>query len=423
MCARWAERISPDPVIAEIDRIRFVKKDGSIAFRGFSYFELKSLLCACVELDKTIVPEDKRRIVGRAVGVVDKARPLSAKTLLREIAKREREFLALPARHRAFVSSVSIRYAAALSPRVVHGARITFCRQLPKRFDRSWAEDTAGEEIVGELPKTYSAVIVTVLGRSEHEVVFRAMQQLDLLRSIWNLALNCGKRMGWCSGRPEPVNDILIGPIHTLHLSNGRPVSDLSWYEPGYLKAVKPFDDESRWERLQKEEDYVRRRLRNNKQRPFVEDMLRRYGRALDQWDFENAFLQLWGILESLTGTIGTSYDATVRRGSFLMARKEYHAQLLGLLRKSRNDVVHHARSLEDSVCMVYQLKVYVEALLLFLLKNANQFSCLDEFYQFLDSPRKKSTLDRRRRLLMIAGKHVRSLSSDANVNKNQKSN
>jgi hypothetical protein len=59
---------------------------------------------------------------------------------------------------------------------------------------------------------------------------------------------------------------------------------------------------------------------------------LRRYCRALDSADLSRAFLELWGLLETLTGiSPQEGHDSVVKRVSFIFAdtQRKTHEQIL----------------------------------------------------------------------------------------------
>jgi hypothetical protein len=145
-----------------------------------------------------------------------------------------------------------------------------------------------------------------------------------------------------------------------------------------------------RWEQVREDERDVRASLARSAYRESLEDALRRYTRALDLFQWEVAFLGLWGLLETLTGTKPhDSHDLTMRRASFLYPdpEREVHFQTLTHLRHYRNRSVHGGESSATIEAYLYQLKRYVEQLLLFHLTNSYGFGSVEQAGEFLGLP------------------------------------
>jgi hypothetical protein len=124
-----------------------------------------------------------------------------------------------------------------------------------------------------------------------------------------------------------------------------------------------------------------------------LKNALLRYCRALDFYNYETAFLKLWSILELLTDTVGQRYDTTIKRTSFLFANREFHKEVLEHLRFQRNLYVHHSEQSEEAEIILFQLKRYVEKILLFNIFSKYKFQNIQEFASFLSLPTKKDDL------------------------------
>jgi hypothetical protein len=125
-----------------------------------------------------------------------------------------------------------------------------------------------------------------------------------------------------------------------------------------------------------------------------IEGFLRRYTRALDTREWESAFIRLGGLLEEMTGTKPTDHhDVTVERAIFHYAAqdRDLHEQVLKHLKNYRHGSVHADEASEAIETYLYQLKRYVEDLLLFHLQShpaSNPgFGSFDEAVRFLSQP------------------------------------
>src|SRR5690606_12422051 len=157
-----------------------------------------------------------------------------------------------------------------------------------------------------------------VSARSDSEAVGRATNALELLVGIWNLFYNIQTpvRLQLAGRNDTPVNEIRIGPVHSLHEPNGKRHSPLLWIRPSETvrSAAKWKSLKRDWEHLQKFEYYVRTRAKLITDKFDVGDSIRWYTRALSGGDPEYAFLKLWSLLVDLTGTREKRYDTTIRR-------------------------------------------------------------------------------------------------------------
>jgi hypothetical protein len=99
--------------------------------------------------------------------------------------------------------------------------------------------------------------------------------------------------------------------------------------------------------------------------------------------------IKLWSVLEMLTASANEGYKATVRRALFVWNKKdlEIHRHALEPLRRRRNSTVHTGKESEGDMTSVFQLKRYVEQLLIFQLGNRFGFNTIAESANLLDHP------------------------------------
>lgn len=122
--------------------------------------------------------------------------------------------------------------------------------------------------------------------------------------------------------------------------------------------------------------------------------MFVRYARSLDSSDHESSFLKLWSLLEYVTAIKdGADYDELIRRTLFLSANDDYDKRILEHLRIHRNSTVHRGEASSHIETFIFQLKRYVERLMLFHLESGWQYSSAEELGQLLSKPRDPETL------------------------------
>jgi len=132
-------------------------------------------------------------------------------------------------------------------------------------------------------------------------------------------------------------------------------------------------------------------------------EILKRYAMALDQSNMDVAFLHLWGILEKITQTVGTSYDETVKRAVRTFSDRALAGELLEAMRLHRNRIVHAAHAGEERDQVVYLIKGFVDPHLLRLIRNDFQVESLQEYGDQLRLPTDLKELRRRHRLVSQA--------------------
>jgi hypothetical protein len=339
---------------------------------------------------------------------------------MREISKRERACAIRPLSHYVLATDISVRRrwpvgeAPALPARTeICGHRLTFGPYLPKTFRDARVEviERGRSVIFGELPREhphwdrYSAVRVAARARSPEQAADSALDALDLLRGIWNLYLNQGVPWRDSFGRRHPINNIVLGPIHSLHEPSGKLSTDTFWWAADYAGPRRPIRLTPRLEAVREFERTIRRYLSRSRYRQDIEASIRRYTRALDSPHWNAAFVQLWGLLEHLTDTSKMAYENTIRRALFLYHKddRDYNRQILRHLMHYRNRVVHSGYETDEIELLLYQLKRYVERVLLYHVFATPAFPSRKDTAQFMQLPAELPELRRQIRMMQRA--------------------
>jgi hypothetical protein len=240
-----------------------------------------------------------------------------------------------------------------------------------------------------------------------HEAIERGLNALNLLRGLWSLIAGSPWtiQIGGLQRR-KPIGVIHTGPVHTLHHPDGRLVNDaLYWYDPDYTEDLSLFQRVDQWPTIEKQRKWALRRMATFGYRQDLEDLLIRYAVALDQPNLSVAFLQMWSILEKITGTVGANYDETIRRTLWLYSdeSRPIAKDMLETLRYRRNKYVHSGGSGQQADQVVYMIKSFVGPHLRTLLGNWFKVCSLQDYGQFLSLPTDVATLRERRRKMGIA--------------------
>lgn len=268
-----------------------------------------------------------------------------------------------------------------------------------------YPEDVKGRlgksPIVTHVAETeYKVVKVTTTGRTGHEAVERALGALHLLRGLWTLFGPYSWFTRSFTASAPRQGRFHAAPIHTLHHPGGQLVAESSlWHEPDYVKDQAVFKPKGGWAKIEQERKNATRKLMVLPYGRELADLIVRYALALDQPNLNVAFLQMWNILEWVTGTIGGPQDKTVKRATWFHLPRGIEMEVLQSLRVRRNRFVHSGTGTdEERDQIVTSIKRYVDSHLLNLIVNVGNVSSIEEYATWLDQPTSIDTLKQQRR-------------------------
>lgn len=400
MSVTWNNKeYQPEKVIEKVEAARKTGSDGKkVQFIGWGFQEFAALIYSMLEFSNEIPEIDARGFVSKAIFNAGAKGEITKKSLIAEINKLEKTYLSLPIEKYSLASSISLSSSWAINKIKTANSTIFIERSLPAKFEKERESllKNADNSIFASRPTNYLGVRVVVSAKSIYHAAEQALDVLDFNRGVWNWLLNrrYTRRMSW-AGKSEPVNNILLGPIHTLHKPNGKlATTEVWWYEPNYLGAIKLYSPrQGEMEKIGKSFEYVKKIFKKHKYQQIIQNAFIRYTRSLDERDWATAFIKLWGILELLTDTGKANCNETIKRVAFLYQDREYTCQVLQHLRKYRNSSVHFDKGNSEIEVYMYQLKNYVEALLDFHLINKFGFGTIQEAADFLSLPYEEKTL------------------------------
>jgi hypothetical protein len=408
--ATWNDGFEPAVITDGMEKDKSVGPDGKISFKSFAHTQYVAILCSMVKLSWEIPDIEKRRLILRSGFVTGGSGVITPARLLREICEQERKYLSDPKRRFRLLTSLSAQLTGSPLTYRMRDSVVCFAWRSTRATTKSRAAliDDANYSIKVEVPSWYSPTSVLVSARNHHEAAAKALDRLDLIRAIWNYWNNRSRHLRISSGRQNPVNAFILGPIHTLHMPDGSPATDAWWYEPSYRAPVDVWRDTHHLPKMLAFAGKTRTQLRRLPYRDTIISALLRYSRALDSNDWNTAFLQLWSILELLTGTTANeSHKTTVKRTAFAFKDFDFAYQSLLHLRSYRNAAIHSAEEGANIEPMMYQAKNAVEGLLNFHLRHAGNFASLGAAIEFLDSPADKSIVEKNIRNLIKVRRYL----------------
>jgi hypothetical protein len=393
-------------VISELAKGVSAPPGGGLRFSGDAFFgDPLILLETGVEFSEPISDVDRSGIIDRALVAALRSTNFNPKVLIAEMNKATHDFVLREPTKYVMATGLSFRHFENISRRESSGCSLYVRDRFPRYLARSRKEAKlrSRESVRGDYPENspferYAAAWIHVRGRSPTEAIDRAVEALELRRGIWNFALNRGTGVPFPAPIRGPINEVRAGPLYSLHSRDGSLAAEYDWFDPEYSEPRLSRKAPQRWDEVRKDEEGVYILLKRSPYRATLEDALRRYCRALDLADLSRAFLELWSLLEALTGlTPNEGYDKVIKRASFIFAdeQRKTHEQVLYHLRRHRNSYVHAGEGSNKVGTYLHQLRRYVEYLLRFHLVRSRHFSSQKRATRFLDLPTDKEVLRR----------------------------
>jgi Apea-like HEPN len=232
------------------------------------------------------------------------------------------------------------------------------------------------------------------------------LEVLDLVRAVMCLFSNSSMTIS-SGGEWNPINTIMLGGMHSLHLSNGELAENFCWCEPAYRKIRASTFSQNLLTNHTLSITWAYDQLTKVPYRRTLKESLIRYVRAFDENDNNTVILKGWGAIEKVVVAGEKNCDLVSKRCSYLFEDREYHKQIIEHLREYRNASVHAGEYLNDVKTHCYQLQYYFLKLISFYLSNAEVFTSIEEANSFLDLPNDISKLHREKELLEKAIKFM----------------
>ena len=396
MSVTWSKKFDPSPLVNRLEECRTVDGAGRQTYEGFTHSECVALIHHALVFPKEIPETEGRRLVNQASSTLREGPPLNPQIFLSAVNRLTVQYFSTPTQPFALMTTISLSPRADVSHFSQRGVRVHFHPRFPRRFliEREKISERAHQTLFADQPTGYLGVLARLSARSHYEAADSALDTIDLQRGIWNWYFNRRHFTRMSFGSQKPVNNIVLGPIHTLHHPRGQLATETFWFEQIYRAPAKLFDLRRDHDNMAKFTIAVRKALRRSKYRDDLEKAIITYARALDDCDLQTSFLKLWVVLELLTSTgKDETYASTLKRASFVFMERKYFIQVLRILTDYRNRAVHASISTGKIETYLYQLKNVVEVLLEFHLFNRFRFKSLEHASQFLSLPTDKDAL------------------------------
>jgi hypothetical protein len=379
--------MSTQELVREACELLSSSGDNGITYLDHNLFNVYlDILCGLFRFNDEISTETRQAAMKKCILGIARSGPKSDTHLAGLLRHEEQAYLQTTKTSFVLLSSVSLKYNQQIKRISAPTATFTFYPARPRSFR---LPDGGSVRVRDGTPSGYSYVKVHVQARDHWGAAEVALHSLDLLRSIWNLYYNrrIGIRETWISdGGWKPVNDVLPGPIHTLHTKAGVLALDGVWWTTYMPKDTKPKAIGSEYADLKKFEKYVRNQIRKSHFGHKIEKFLIRYVRALDSYDSTTSMINLWSTLEEIAGvkSVGDS-NRMIKRVTFLDHKPKQGRLLLEFIRDHRNMIAHAGATPDEIERLIYILKIYVEGLLWFVIRNAQKHNSHEDLLGLLD--------------------------------------
>ena len=212
-----------------------------VEFTDHNLFKVFSdILCGLFCFNKEIPTETRQSMMRECLLAVVRS-SVKCDTQLAQLLRRdEQAYLRKPKTPFTLLSSFSLKYDQDIGRITTPTASFTFYPSRPRQFR---LPDGGSVLVRDATPSGYSYVKVHVKARDHWGASEVAMNSLDLMRGLWNLYFNrqTGIRETWISeGGWKPVNEILPGPIHTLHTKSGSLALEGAWWTSYMPETIRP---------------------------------------------------------------------------------------------------------------------------------------------------------------------------------------
>jgi len=371
------------------------RPDGNITWSGRWLDHCQLVLTAHSDFPVDIDNDGRRIIVWKALNDCARDGEINPFSIKSAINKNIKIFVRSKPIPFVYVTKLSVGWISKPISIRYRGASITITGLLPKKFDRSILDWHIRNGKVHCDPQKYAWVRVRINARSHNEAQARASDALDFLRGSINFGLNASKWTEINSDETRPLNHVLLGPCHTLHNLDGTIASEQFWYEPNFREFDAVRVDSKKWKTAFDFFPKMRTQIRRSNYGESLHRLIIRYCRTLDSGDPSSVHLHLWGILETVTGTVDDRYKVLIKRAGNLFQESELVRSTLQVMRTRRNRIVHAGVQEESRREDNVMLHLIAVTAIILAFKKSNTFTGFDEIGRFLALPNDKKALQR----------------------------
>ncbi|MBV6323736.1 hypothetical protein [Duganella violaceipulchra] len=252
-----------------------------------------------------------------------------------------------------------------------------------------------------------ASVVIRVRAINDLTAFTEAMDSLSIYRGLWQLHIQ--KKIALFSMISDETHSsgavVKVGNIHTVHLPDGSMTRSAHWHEDA-SNHEKPIEIKG-FDVIEKKVGALIAKLNKatNQYHNFCGKALLSYVAAIDKVDQEARFVALWLCLELITGA--DDAKEIIRRTAFFFAEGDVAKAQLRSLRAARNSHVHAGVKPGGIDVKNFQMCVFVEALLGFIIINHFKFSKASEWRDFMSTATDLGTIDQQMARLRLVKRLV----------------
>lgn len=393
MGAKFIKGSKPNVILKRLAGICSITDDDRLQWQGYEFFDLEPALHAIIDYGERLSFDVAQKIRNTAIFLWLKSGALTEEEFKKQLNKSLSLYKSKNTVAYVVVTSISVAGGMPFKRYVLPNAVVECHKELPKKYRQrldllpDW-ERLSGSKVEA-VPDGYSIVTVRVQARDESEAIDLSIDAVDFVRGLIGFSVNPGMHMSLGFGQysQKPMNRVMLGGMHTLHLATGKLATNQFWFEQNYNPvAATVLSGEARKKAVRESRLYMQQIFSSshNDAELLVSSVIR-YARASDEVDRNTLIVKMWAALESLVAKGESNADAIPRRCSRLYSDHEYVAQLFESIRAYRNASVHRGltESKVDSFC--YQLQRTLKYMVSFYLNSYSFLDSIDEINQFLD--------------------------------------
>lgn len=370
--------------------------EGGVGIRMGDYEFLSDALFGLVSHSYVIDDDTLFRELEESLRARFKADKLSdAKKLLAEFDRQCGKLLSKRAEY-VLITSAGMR-GSLPKPRVINGCLIRFHAKLPKKYQsaRDKLLKIKNPVNVNAENEGYAFVEARVESATGTTAFMVAAEALAVYRALWQLHFAKSVQMFARPGSTEKYPSgiaIKLGNVHTMHFPDGSAVGEMHWFEevPNHSKPINVKEPEIIEQRVR---EMLRKLERASQEyRAFCVKNLLAFAEALCTHDLEARFVKLWLCLELLTGA--DDAKRIIKRVSFFYADQDVAKAQLLALRGARNSHVHAGAKPGRLGMKNFQLSMFVEHLLVFIISNHFKFENSAQWHEFMSTTTDAKSID-----------------------------
>ena len=406
MPAKWKKNAEPQHLFAYINKSRHVDENDQVRLKGFTIDYCRPALSAMIEVSDKITDDDRHEIFNSTLWNRITSGDLEPNTFLEEFDKQYRSHLGIPKKRYQLRTSISM-YPEISIPKMKEAGCVFVWQRGSARLEKERKRVIGNRDEACDFDDSlYTPVRVFVQARTVHKAMHDGLEALDYIRGLLNVATVPPIRITK-AGTSRPANTFVLGPNHTIHNNRGACETDMFWYDTQYRSMLSSYKDTPAWTKVIEYVLRLRKKvIRNSKSKQIIRAVVG-YCRALDEWDHTSAFIQLWSVLELLTGS-PRQYDVVVRRALFCYKDLDHNKQMLEHLRDVRNRYVHRRESSVEMQSNMFMLADYVRTLIRFYIFHGNRFERLQDIHELMDTPKEAGALNKKAAMIDFTRRYRR---------------